>query len=281
MRTVRYITSILLLSLFMAACSRSPLENKIGLALSSYFSDSEDNGSELSIQGLWFFNSDSGELVHTTGWRYPQDLASTFFTLPHGSYLVVLGANLDLPLKVEGSDSPQTLRYSLDEASSRKVFTACAELKDYAPTRIENLDMHLNRVMAELCIEIQDAPQGLQTEVEAVNCAAAFYPALKNPSGTWGNPSSEIQSVSFNSLSATLMPTAAGREWSFFHITMTTAEGIVLETYIEAPRMEAGERYLMSLKYEEIQSFMHLSSCPISDWTEGWVYDGDIPDPIN
>ena len=60
---------------------------------------------------------------------------------------------------------------------------------------------------------------------------------------------------------------------------MTTPEGKMLESYIEAPVMKSGEKYLMSLGYNDIQSFMHLSSCPIEDWTQGWVYEGVITDP--
>lgn len=281
MRLARHIMPVLLPGLFWAACSSSPLENQKGVAVSAYFSDSEDKGSELSIQKLWFFDSSSGELVHSTSWEDPRELASTVFPLRQGSYIVVLGANLDQPMEIEGSDSPQSLSFTLDQVSPRKVFSACTELNDYVPSRIVNLDMNLNRVTAELAVDIQGAPQGLEAVVEAVNCAAAFFPAEKNPQGVRGRPSDEIRSITFNSQSALLMPTASGREWSLFHLNLLTAEGVALESYIEAPRMEAGSRYLMSLKYEEIQSFMHLSACPVSDWTEGWVYAGEISDPVN
>lgn len=281
MRLVSHIMPVLLSGLFLAACSSSPLENQKGVAVSAYYSDSEDKGSESDHLGLWFFDSSSGELVHRSNWKDSRELASTFFPLPQGSYLVVLGANLDSPLEIAGEDSPQSLSYTLDEASPRQVFSSCTELKDYVPSRIVNLNLNLNRVTAELAVDIQGAPQGLETVVEAVNCAAAFYPAEKNPQGSWGKPSEQAKSVTFSSKSALLMPTASGREWSFFHLTLTTAEGVSFESFIEAPRMDAGARYLMSLKYDEIQSFMHLSSCPVSDWTEGWVYEGDITDPVN
>lgn len=288
MRVARILLPLILLA--FAACSKSPEENKQGLAVSACFRDSEDNGSELSLQGLWIFDSSSGELVHTASWSAPEQIASSFITIPKGEYLVVMGVNLDLPLKVEGSDSPQTLCYTLDRTSPGKVFTACSELSGYNPAHIVNLDMSLERVMAELTIELKGAPSGLELLVEAVNPAEAFFPAVRNDSGSWGKPSESIRSFttsalsldsSFRSQAVMLMPTASGREWSFFHITMTTAECVVFETYIEAPRMDAGARYLMSLQYEEIKSFMHLSSCPISDWTEGWVYEGDITDPTN
>ncbi len=290
MRLVRNIMSIFLLSLFLAACSSSPLENKKGLAVSAYFGDSEDWGSDLSLQELWIFNSESGELVHNASWNDSRTLASNFLSLPQGSYMLVLGANLDQPLEIQGSESAQTLAFSLDEASPFKVFSASTELNNYVPSRIVNVDMTLNRVMAELTVELQGAPQDLELAIEAVNCAEAFFPAKKNDAGQWGLPSDNIRSIttspmgldsSLRSPIISLMPTASGREWSFFHLTMTTAEGIVLETFIEAPRMDAGAKYLMSLKYQEIQAFMHLSTCPISDWTEGWVYEGDIPNPVN
>lgn len=290
MRPVRNLMPIFLLCLLVAACSSSPLENKKGLAVSAYFSDNEDWGSELFLQELWIFNSESGELVQNSSWSDSRELASTFFSLPQGDYLLVLGANMDQPLKIQGSDSPQTLNYSIDEVSPCKVFSACTDLRNYVPSQIVNVDMNLSRVMAELTVELQGAPQDLELIVEAVNCAEAFYPAKKNDAGQWGLPSDNIKSISTSRMGLdsslrsqiiTLMPTASGREWSFFHLTMLTSEGETYETYIEAPKMNAGAKYLMSLKFQEIQSFMHLSACPISDWTEGWVYDGDIPDPVN
>lgn len=37
--------------------------------------------------------------------------------------------------------------------------------------------------------------------------------------------------------------------------------------------------YLIQLKNEEIQPYMSLGSTKIDDWTEGWVYQGDIFEP--
>lgn len=269
MRLVRFIIPVLLLNLLLDSCSSSPLENQKGLAVSAHFSDSEDIGSELSAQKLWIFDSSSGELICSTGWNDSRELASTFFSIPQGSYLVVLGANLDSPLTIEGSDSPQSLSYTLDQAVSRKVFSACAQLEDYTPSRIVNLNMNLSRVTAELTVEIKDAPEGLETSVEVSNCAAAFYPAEKNAGGEWGRPSDEIKSVTFRSESALLLPTAAGSEFSKFHLSLRTPEGSAFESIIEAPRMEAGSKYLMSLKYDEIQPFMRLDDVFVSDWHDG------------
>ena len=271
------------------SCSRSSLEHIRGVVVSAVFSDSEDLGTQVSDLQLQFYNSSTGELALQSSFTTAQELSLKTFTLPKGEYTVVLGANLSAPLSLEGTSSPSNLRYSLEGVSPVQAFSACGDHNIDTPNYLVEIGMDMKRFLCEFAIEIAWAPDALELAVEAVNTSDGFYPARKADDGSYGIPSqisgkTSIQPISLSS-SATrsqtfiLMPTTLGREWSLWRVLMTVPGGNTLESYIEAPRMNPGGRYLISLEYTEIQSFMHLSPCTIEDWTQGWVYNGEITDP--
>ena len=76
-----------------------------------------------------------------------------------------------------------------------------------------------------------------------------------------------------------LMPTASGREFSHLRILLTTPAGEQFEFRIEAPLMRPSGKYIVNLKYDQMRPYMRLSVHNINDWTEGWIYNGEILDP--
>lgn len=281
---------LIVLAAALCACNKSDQElaNK-GIAVSAVFSDSDDSATEPTDLHLWFYSAASGQLIHHYSFANPQELALKLFPLPKGDYTAVLAANLSSPLSAEGESAPSSLRYLLDGVSPKQGFSAARDFSIDSPSGVFDIKMNMQRFLCELAVELKGAPDGLELSIEAVNGAEAFYPALKGEDGSCGLPSASpkqcsiptfsLSSAATRSQTFILMPTARGREWSFWRIVMKTPEGKILESYIEAPRMNPGGKYLISLEYTEIQSFMHLSPCSIEDWTQGWVYNGVITDP--
>lgn len=76
-----------------------------------------------------------------------------------------------------------------------------------------------------------------------------------------------------------LMPTANGFHTTKLLIQLTSPEGVVSNYDIEAPVMKSGGKYQINLEYEEMKPYMYLTSTKIDDWTEGWVYRGEILNP--
>lgn len=286
--SLRHILPILLIAA-LSACNRSDQEYNKGVAVSAVFSDSEDSTTQPEDLQLWFYNAADGQLIFSSPYENSRELALKVFPLPKGDYTAVLGSNLSSPLIIAGDKTSQGLCYSLEGLSPRQAFSASKDFTIDTPTKVIEVRMEVQRFLCELAIEIEGAPDGLGLEVESINTAEAFHPALKGDDGSCGLPSASpkqcsiptfsLSSAATRSQTFILMPTARGREWSFWRIVMKTPEGKILESYIEAPRMNPGGKYLISLEYTEIQSFMHLSPCTIEDWTQGWVYNGVITDP--
>ncbi len=287
--SARHIFSVLLLASGLCACNKSTQENIQGVVISAVFSDSDDSSTAVSDLELWFYKAGSGEAVLHHSFGTSTELSDKLIAVPKGKYTVVLGANLSSPLSIDGEGSPDSLNYSLEGTAKKMSFNSCGDYSIEDPSRITEVVVEMKRFLCELAVEMDGAPDGLELSIEAVNGAEAFYPALKGDDGSCGLPSASpkqcsiptfsLSSAATRSQTFILMPTARGREWSFWRIVMKTPEGKILESYIEAPRMNPGGKYLISLEYTEIQSFMHLSPCTIEDWTQGWVYNGVITDP--
>ena len=291
--TVRQTFSLLLAAVTLCACSRSSLEHNNGVVISAEFSADSGNESylesEVSDLPLWIFDASDGKLFDHTRWEDPRELASNIFNMPGGKYTVVLGACISSPLSADGIASPSEISFILDGVREAQSYSACGDFSIDNPTRLMEVRMEMQSFLSEFAVQIEGAPDGLKLDIEAVNSSAAFYPARKSDDGSFGVQSESLKPTTIptiglsaaapRSQSFFLMPTALGRQWSFWRLVMTTPEGKMLESYIEAPVMKSGEKYLMSLGYNDIQSFMHLSSCPIEDWTQGWVYEGVITDP--
>lgn len=289
--SLHHILSAILLAAALCGCSRSVLEHNKSVAVSAVFSDNDDFGAEVSDLKLQFYNSNSGELVLQDSFATAEELALKLFSVPSGAYTVVLGANIASPVSLGGENTLSGLHYSVDGASSRQAFSARSDFSVDVLTRVVEVKMDMSPFLCEFAIEIEGAPDGLELEMEETGSAEAFYPAQMDEDGNFGTlsesarpaviPAFTLSAASPRSRNFILMPTALGKQWSFWQISMKAPGGIKMDSYIEAPRMNPGGKYLISLVYEKIQSFMHLSPCTIDDWTQGWVYDGAIENPVN
>ena len=76
-----------------------------------------------------------------------------------------------------------------------------------------------------------------------------------------------------------LMPTANGFHTTKLFIQLISPGGVVSNYDIEAPIMKSGGKYQINLEFEEMKPYMYLTSTKIDDWTEEWIYRGEILNP--
>ena len=76
-----------------------------------------------------------------------------------------------------------------------------------------------------------------------------------------------------------LLPTAHGFLTTRLFIQLIAPNGTVSNYDIEAPIMKFGGKYQINLEYGEMKPYMYLTSTKIDDWTEEWIYRGEILNP--
>ena len=92
------------------------------------------------------------------------------------------------------------------------------------------------------------------------------------------DPSTET-GISIKTETLRLMPTANGLHTTKLFIQLISPGGVVSNYDIEAPVMKSGGKYKINLEFEEMKPYMYLTSTKIDDWTEKWIYRGEILNP--
>ena len=150
----------------------------------------------------------------------------------------------------------------------------------------------MRRVLAELSIIINGVPQNTTITGKVLNVATGLLALQQNEDGTFGiaTKTKEEYNILVNmSMSddksitgpLLLMPTCYGNNTTNLLLTLKTPDGSIANYDINAPIMKPSGKYIVNLKYDEMKPYMHLSSIRIDDWTEGWVYHGEIFNPDN
>lgn len=243
------------------------------------------------------------------------ELAATLVPLEEGSYTVLGAVNLTSPFSCSGT--AEDLEFSLDPgayntasqtAAYNATLTAATQPSAtltagpahafYGVTQVNISDrakitvapVAIRRILSELTIIIEDAPSGAKLSGEVLDAAASLFPLRPDADGNFGLASERTMTVTIPetpqpspealvSPTLRLMPTASGREFSHLRILLTTPAGEQFEFRIEAPLMRPSGKYIVNLKYDQMRPYMRLSVHNINDWTEGWIYNGEILDP--
>ena len=233
------------------------------------------------------------------------ELAATLVPLEEGSYTVLGAVNLTSPFSCSGT--AEDLEFSLDPGAYNAVSQSSIATPSesagpahafYGVTQVNISDrakitvapVAIRRVLSELTIIIEDAPSGAKLSGEVLDAAASFFPLRPDADGNFGLASERTMTVTIPetpqpspealvSPTLRLMPTASGREFSHLCILLTTPAGEQFEFRIEAPLMRPSGKYIVNLKYDQMRPYMRLSVHNINDWTEGWIYNGEILDP--
>lgn len=268
----------LALPLSFTACEDDVHRDEHGLAVSLAWENRADAGTETGDIRLYIYHKD-GALADTRTYPDAASLASGLLPLDEGGYTVVALANLTDDYILNGdAATAEELLLTLGEASCSPVhaFYGAAEISVPGSGKVQT-EVALCRALAELAVVIHDAPQGVKLDTEVSNAASGFRPAT-------GVPHDEVERVHFPQTTAEggtlstgmmrLMPTAAGEPNSRLRLVLHPAGGGELICNVEAPVMERGKSYTLTLKYDELHPEIHVGDVGVGDWTVGGEIEG-------
>ncbi len=274
--------------LLLTSCTDACHEGENGLGLQLTWQDAGDAGTQVNSLTLRI-SAMGGQVAGERCFGSPRELAGQLFPLPAGEYFTLATANLAEPFTME-EDADGKPFISLNDASTSPAHAWYGAVEvSYSGLGVQRVQLPLTRVLSELVVDIEGAPDGVTLSGTVNNAAAGIYPAEEDTAGSYGVPSGTTVPVvvpettaaegSLRTATARLMPTAEGNTHTRLSLRLSRPDGSVSDFYVEAPVMKIAGRYLVSLKYSEIRSFMHLSPVTIEGWTEGWVVNGEILNP--
>ena len=267
-----------------------------GLSVSLAWADEADEGTEVKDVKTWIVNATDGTQVAQSQHGSAQEMAKERYDLPEGNYRILTTTNLVDPFTISEQtravDNINSLAIGLSDPS------ASPEHAYYGVTDIviDKEDVHyitrsdMRRILAELTIVIEGVPENTVISGKVLNVATGLLPLQKNEDGTFGTASYTkeecdiplkiaVPGETLKTETLRLMPTANGFHTTKLFIQLISPDDTVRNYDIEAPVMKSGGKYQINLEYEEMKPYMYLTSMKIDDWTEGWVYRGEILNP--
>ena len=267
-----------------------------GLSVSLAWADEADEGTEVKDVKTWIVNVTDGTQVAQSQHGSAQEMAKERYDLPEGQYRILTTTNLVDPFTI----SEQTR--AVDNISSLVIGlsnpSASPDHAYYGVTDIgidkSNVNYitknEMRHILAELTIFIEEVPDNFAMIGKVLNVATGLLPLQKNEDGTFGTASYTkeecdiplriaVPGETLKTETLRLMPTANGLHTTKLFIQLISPGGVVSNYDIEAPVMKSGGKYKINLEFEEMKPYMYLTSTKIDDWTEEWIYRGEILNP--
>ncbi len=271
-------------------------EGNGGLSVSLAWADEADEGTEVKDVKTWIVNATDGTQVAQRQHGSAQEMASEHYDLPEGNYRILTTTNLVDPFiireQTRAVDNINRLVIGLSDpsASPKHAYYGVTDIV------IDKEDVHyitkneMRHILAELTIFIEGVPDNFAMIGKVLNVATGLLPLQKNEDGTFGTASYTkeecdiplriaVPGETLKTETLRLMPTANGFHTTKLFIQLISPGGVVSNYDIEAPVMKSGGKYKINLEFEEMKPYMYLTSTKIDDWTEQWIYRGEILNP--
>ena len=273
-------------------------EDEGSLSVSLAWADEADQDTEVKDVKLWIFNAEDGSLVEKKHYGSAKEVASQRFALPEGHYQILAATNLIEPFTIGEATRAVTnmnqLMFGLSNPSASPnhgYYGVTDIIIDKSNGNYVTKD-EMRPMLAELTVIIEGVPENTAISGKVLNVASGLLPLQKNEDGTFGTATYTKEecdiplaiAVHGNALmteTMRLMPTANGFHTTRLFIQLIAPNGIISNYDIEAPIMKSGGKYQINLEYEEMKPYMYLTSTKIDDWTEEWIYRGEILNPEN
>ena len=267
-----------------------------GLSVSLAWTDEADKGTEVKDVKLWIFNADDGSPVVEKQYGSAQEVASQRFSLQEGHYRILTTANLVAPYIIGGATraifnmNHLMLGLSNPSASPEHAYYGLTDIVIDKSNVNYITKNEMRHILAELTIFIEGVPDNFAMIGKVLNVATGLLPLQKNEDGTFGTASYTkeecdiplriaVPGETLKTETLRLMPTANGFHTTKLFIQLISPGGVVSNYDIEAPIMKSGGKYKINLEFEEMKPYMYLTSTKIDDWTEEWIYRGEILNP--
>ena len=267
-----------------------------GLSVSLAWADEADEGTEVKDVKTWIVNATDGTQVAQRQHGSAQEMASEHYDLPEGNYRILTTTNLVDPFIIREQTravdniNRLVIRLSDPSASPKHAYYGVTDIV------IDKEDVHyitkneMRHILAELTIFIKGVPDNFAMIGKVLNVATGLLPLQKNEDGTFGTASYTkeecdiplriaVPGETLKTETLRLMPTANGFHTTKLFIQLISPGGVVSNYDIEAPVMKSGGKYKINLEFEEMKPYMYLTSTKIDDWTEEWIYRGEILNP--
>ena len=267
-----------------------------GLSVSLAWADEVDEGTEVEDVKTWIVNATDGTQVAQRQHGSAQEMANEHYDMSEGHYRILTTTNLVAPFTISKQtravDNINSLVIGLSNPS------ASPEHAYYGVTDIviDKEDVHyitkneMRHILAELTLSIEGVPDNFAMIGKVLNVATGLLPLQKNEDGTFGTASYTkeecdiplkiaVPGETLTMETLHLMPTANGFHTTKLFIQLFSPGGVVSNYDIEAPVMKSGGKYKINLEFEEMKPYMYLTSTKIDDWTEEWIYRGEILNP--
>ena len=264
--------------------------------------DDADAAAIGSVDALSFQVQGNGGVSRSRSFTSIEESADWLQQLPAGEYDILVTADMDEPsgyvLTSSGSAAENLLTptsVSLQDAASspRQSWYAVTHVT-IREDEITVADFELQRLLPTLTVNVTGVPAGTKVAVAVEQVAESVLLTDKDANGRYGVIQSAETKADFGLLSPAadnattlrldgkrLMPTAASQSRSLLRITTTEADGNVLVSTADCPRMELGRYYTLDFQYAALAPYMRFEAMTISDWQEGWTISGEILNTTN
>lgn len=292
-KRTRLLAFLLLFPFLFSSCADDDHNDERGLSVSLFWLDAEDESTEVKDVRLWIYGAEGTVAASLQG--SAQEIASKCFLLPKGEYKIFATTNLLPPLTLEPStgvaEFGADLKIKLQNTTDVKqnAFFGITSVSIPNPDAYTVVKVSQKGALAQLSFLIEGMPAGTRLIGTVKNAASCVYPMLQEADGEYGKACEESEEMDFavpgtldesgRSQPVLLMPTVSSQKHSRIFLRLLLADGTEKITDIKAPLMKVGGKYQIQLKYEDISPYMYLSSVKIDDWTEGWIYNGEILNP--
>ena len=265
--------------------------------------DEADAAAIGSIDNLSFQVQGANGVSRARSFSSIEESADWLQQLPAGEYDILVTADMDEPsgyvLTATGTPAENMLTptsVSLRDAASspRQSWYAVTHVT-IREDEITVAEFKLQRLLPTLTVNVTGVPAGTTVAIAVEQVAESVLLTEKDANGRYGviqsaetqadfgllSPAATVPDGSAVGMEKRLMPTAASQSRSLLRITTTEADGTVLTSTADCPRMELGKYYTLDFQYAALSPYMRFEAMTISDWQEGWTISGEILNPTN
>lgn len=291
------LTCFLLVIIFTSCEPTNPTNNGYKLLVNLDWEDKSDQGTKVKDIYIWVFKP-SGELVKEHYYPTKEGVALDLHFLGAGEYNVVTATNFISPFSVGKITTYDNHILKLDNASASPSHAYYGVTNvSISSGKIKSTTLSICRILTELNIEIEGAPEGTSLAAFVTNAADGIYPQLKDDEGNIGLASSGNKNVvtipkttavngTISTNTMRLMPTVveatkANTYNSHMRFLFTFPDGTTRECDAQAPAMRSSGKYSLKMDYSQLKPYMLISPVKIDDWEEGWVISEEVLNPMN
>lgn len=294
------------IAIAFSACKKDKDSKDNGLRVNPTWETPSEDGHEMENPKMWVFNAETGSLVAVNAYNTVAELASQNFDLPGGKYKILVTTNLTAPFYIRQATRGEipsdtglgniVIGLEDDKLIKNNAYFGMNEIIINEDGGRMVIESPMKGVLSNVNLIINGLPTDTEVKLHFNNTALNFYPTRKNQDGEYGVTGDEIKqtdldtfinhNINFETGDIYLMPIIQNDKNTLIQLDIIRLDNnynkVETEYDLIAPAMKPGGKYEIKLNYPDLlpsRPTMHLEKTKIDDWTEGWVYKGEILNP--